>query len=114
MCDDLWSLTNADVVCRELNCGTVLEAKKGAFFGQGKDEIWLDDVQCTGHETSILKCQHRPLGENNCGHGEDAGVVCSGKTESIHLSNLVMFASLDPLLLETLTEITHSVPLLKG
>uniref|UniRef100_A0A4W6E315 Soluble scavenger receptor cysteine-rich domain-containing protein SSC5D n=1 Tax=Lates calcarifer TaxID=8187 RepID=A0A4W6E315_LATCA len=88
VCDDLWSLTNADVVCRELNCGTVLEAKKGAFFGQGKDEIWLDDVQCTGHETSILKCQHRPLGENNCGHGEDAGVVCSGKTESIHLSNL--------------------------
>ncbi|GLD67207.1 deleted in malignant brain tumors 1 protein-like protein [Lates japonicus] len=87
VCDDLWSLTSADVVCRELNCGTVLEAKKGAFFGQGKDEIWLDDVQCTGHETSILKCQHRPLGENNCGHGEDAGVVCSENVRVVNGSN---------------------------
>lgn len=80
VCDDHWSVANADVVCRELNCGTVLEAKKSAFFGEGKENIWLDDVQCTGHETSILKCQHRPLSENNCGHSEDAGVVCSGKT----------------------------------
>lgn len=80
VCDDQWSLANADVVCRELNCGTVLEAKKGAFFGEGKDEIWLDDVQCTGIEQSILKCPHRPLGDNNCGHGEDAGVICLGKS----------------------------------
>ncbi|XP_026174460.1 scavenger receptor cysteine-rich type 1 protein M130-like [Mastacembelus armatus] len=77
VCDDHWSIASADVVCRELNCGTVLEAKKSAFFGEGKDDIWLDDVQCTGLEPSILKCSHRPLGENNCGHAEDAGVVCS-------------------------------------
>uniref|UniRef100_A0A3Q3WY76 Soluble scavenger receptor cysteine-rich domain-containing protein SSC5D n=1 Tax=Mola mola TaxID=94237 RepID=A0A3Q3WY76_MOLML len=75
VCDDQWSLANANVVCRELNCGTVLEAKKSAFFGEGKDEIWLDDVQCTGNEPSIFKCTHRPFGENNCGHGEDAGVL---------------------------------------
>lgn len=79
VCDDQWKLANADVVCREMNCGMALEAKKGAFFGEGKDEIWLDDVQCTGQELSILKCPHRTFGENNCGHGEDAGVVCSGE-----------------------------------
>lgn len=79
VCDDQWKLANADVVCREMNCGMALEAKKGAFFGEGKDEIWLDDVQCTGQEPSILKCSHRQFGENNCGHGEDAGVVCSGE-----------------------------------
>ncbi|XP_075939995.1 scavenger receptor cysteine-rich type 1 protein M130-like [Anarhichas minor] len=76
VCDDQWSITNADVVCRELNCGTVLEAKKGASFGEGKGEIWLDDVQCTGNESSVLNCPHRPFGDNNCGHAEDAGVVC--------------------------------------
>lgn len=81
VCDDRWSLVNADVVCRELKCGTVLEAKKAAFFGEGKDRIWLDDVQCTGTEASILKCAHRDFGENNCGHGEDAGVICSGKSD---------------------------------
>lgn len=79
VCDDLWSIANAEVVCRELNCGTVLEAKKGAFFGEGKATIWLDDVQCTGPETSILKCVHSAFGENNCGHSEDAGVICSGE-----------------------------------
>ncbi|XP_070844265.1 scavenger receptor cysteine-rich type 1 protein M130-like [Chaetodon trifascialis] len=87
VCDDHWSITNADVVCRELKCGTVLEAKKGAFFGEGKDEIWLDDVQCTGHESSLLKCAHRPLGENNCGHSEDAGVICSENVRVVNGSN---------------------------
>lgn len=90
VCDDQWTLANADVVCRELNCGTVLEAKKGAFFGEGKNEIWLDDVQCTGQEPSILKCAHRPFGSNNCGHGEDAGVICSGKPEFTHLPQLCL------------------------
>lgn len=85
VCDDQWTLVNADVVCRELNCGTALEAKKGAFFGEGSDSIWLDDVQCTGQEMSILKCNHRAFGSNNCGHSEDAGVICSGMSEFTHL-----------------------------
>nr|XP_020494567.1 scavenger receptor cysteine-rich type 1 protein M130-like [Labrus bergylta] len=87
VCDDQWSLANADVVCRELDCGTAIEAKKQAFFGEGKNEIWLDDVQCAGTEASILKCLHRPIGENNCGHGEDAGVICSDHVKAINGSN---------------------------
>ncbi|KAK5609545.1 hypothetical protein CRENBAI_005488 [Crenichthys baileyi] len=87
VCDDHWSIANAEVVCRELNCGTVIEAKKGAFFGEGRDEIWLDDVQCTGRETSIIKCQHKPLGNNNCGHSEDAGVVCSEHVRIVNGTN---------------------------
>ena len=110
VCDDQWSTANAEVVCRELDCGTVLEAKKGAFFGEGKEEIWLDDVQCTGHESSLLKCEHRPFGQNNCGHGEDAGVVCSGKVEFSPLSQF-MFAVLDPF--KTLNPKAHFVPLLQ-
>ncbi|TDH00339.1 hypothetical protein EPR50_G00187460 [Perca flavescens] len=87
VCDDHWSIANADVVCRELNCGTVLHAKKGAFFGEGQNRIWLDDVQCTGHEPSVLQCPHRPMGENNCGHSEDAGVVCSEYVRVVNGSN---------------------------
>ncbi|KAM8826053.1 scavenger receptor cysteine-rich type 1 protein M130-like isoform 1-T2 [Synchiropus picturatus] len=77
VCDDHWSMTNAEVLCRELNCGAPLEAKTNAFFGEGTNDIWLDDVECTGRESTILKCPHKPLGENNCAHSEDAGVVCS-------------------------------------
>ncbi|XP_034062819.1 deleted in malignant brain tumors 1 protein-like [Gymnodraco acuticeps] len=87
VCDDQWSLANADVVCREINCGTALQATKAASFGAGKNMIWLDDVQCTGHETSILKCPHREMGQNNCGHSEDAGVTCAEHVKIVNGSN---------------------------
>ncbi|XP_061668559.1 scavenger receptor cysteine-rich type 1 protein M130-like [Syngnathoides biaculeatus] len=87
VCDDHWSLANGQVVCRELQCGSALAIRKAAFFGQAKEQIWLDDVQCTGSEMSILKCSHRPFGENNCGHSEDAGVVCSDHVRVINGTN---------------------------
>ncbi len=31
-------------LCRELGCGSVVEAKSSAYFGQGSGQIWLDDV----------------------------------------------------------------------
>ena len=43
---------------------------------EGNGPIWLDDVECSGDETSIELCSHRTYGENNCGHSEDVGVIC--------------------------------------
>lgn len=81
VCGDHWDLTDAQVVCRELECGSALAIRKArGHFGHAHQQIWLGDMQCAGNELSILKCPHRPLGERNCGHGEDAGAVCSGKT----------------------------------
>ena len=38
--------------------------------------IFLDDVRCSGNETTILDCDVRAVGTHNCGHFEDAGVIC--------------------------------------
>ncbi|KAM4570544.1 uncharacterized protein V3H82_010339 [Fundulus diaphanus] len=77
VCDDSWDLADAQVVCRQLSCGTALAATSSAGFGEGTGEIWLDDVNCLGNETSLTSCQHRGYGIHDCGHSEDAGVVCS-------------------------------------
>ena len=34
---------------------------------------------CNGGENFIYECQHDDFGQNDCAHGEDAGVVCQGK-----------------------------------
>ncbi|NXN80981.1 DMBT1 protein, partial [Bombycilla garrulus] len=46
---------------------------------RGEGPIWLDDVTCTGNEPDFFRCGHRTWGEDNCHHGEDAGVVCAGE-----------------------------------
>nr|XP_055031863.1 deleted in malignant brain tumors 1 protein-like isoform X3 [Misgurnus anguillicaudatus] len=83
VCDDFWDLSDAAVVCRELGCGVATEAKSNAYFGQGSGQIWMDDVQCTGNETTLTNCTATPRGIHNCGHNEDAGVICLfGRTQT--------------------------------
>ncbi|NXW66725.1 DMBT1 protein, partial [Eurystomus gularis] len=78
VCDDLWDLRDAQVVCQELGCGQPLAAPGSARFGPGSGRIFLDDVQCRGDEPSLQMCGHRGWGVHNCGHSEDASVICAG------------------------------------
>ncbi|KAF0037719.1 hypothetical protein F2P81_010593 [Scophthalmus maximus] len=76
VCDDAWDLNDANVVCRQLGCGRARSALQNAAYGQGSGPIWLDDVSCSGREPSITDCRHQGFGVHNCGHNEDASIIC--------------------------------------
>ncbi|NXI53998.1 DMBT1 protein, partial [Chloroceryle aenea] len=77
ICDDSWDLKDAKVVCQQLGCGMAVSVPGQAHFGRGLDPIWLDDVECTGTETTFSQCSLRSWGLHNCNHEADAGGVCS-------------------------------------
>lgn len=82
VCDDKWGMPEVAVVCRQLNCGSPIQAKYKAFFGSGQGRVWLDDVECNGRERALSDCPKRMYGDTDCNHNEDAGVVCSGNKKS--------------------------------
>ncbi|KAL4007281.1 hypothetical protein ACER0C_001133 [Sarotherodon galilaeus] len=77
VCDEDWDLNDADVVCKELNCGPALQAPQSAYFGAGTGQIWLEEVSCTGNENFLTDCPSSGFGGIDCDHSEDAGVICS-------------------------------------
>uniref|UniRef100_A0A663EZD8 SRCR domain-containing protein n=1 Tax=Aquila chrysaetos chrysaetos TaxID=223781 RepID=A0A663EZD8_AQUCH len=77
VCDDSWDVADANVVCRQLGCGSAVSALSEAAFGEGTGPIWLEKVHCKGTELSLWDCPAKPLFGKNCDHKEDAAVNCS-------------------------------------
>ncbi|XP_027031617.1 antigen WC1.1-like isoform X1 [Tachysurus fulvidraco] len=77
VCDDEWDKQDADVVCAQLNCGYALTINgQDGPYTNGKGPILMDELNCTGKERSLWECPSVREG-HDCGHKEDAGVVCS-------------------------------------
>ena len=77
VCDDYFSWEDAAVACRELGFGppSSSDFQYDAIGGVG--QIWMDDLHCTGSESSLIDCSFNGWGSHNCGHHEDVGLICS-------------------------------------
>ncbi|KAL6460189.1 hypothetical protein MHYP_G00319480 [Metynnis hypsauchen] len=77
ICDDLWDIRDAQVVCRQLGCGPALSADGSAVFGAGNRTIWLNRVKCRGNEIHLWDCPHSLKNHTDCSHRQDAVVTCT-------------------------------------
>ncbi|KAL1377281.1 hypothetical protein pipiens_016363 [Culex pipiens pipiens] len=84
VCDDSFSLGAAHVLCRELGfAGGALELKPNSFFppnaalmNNGNPVFIMDEVRCTGNESSLQECAFSGWGVHDCNAEEVVGVVC--------------------------------------
>ncbi|KFV90035.1 Scavenger receptor cysteine-rich type 1 protein M130, partial [Eurypyga helias] len=80
VCDGDWTIEDAEVVCRQLRCGSAVHALNRAPFGEGSGPTWLYRVDCRGGESVLWNCSHTGWGAFTCPHYFDTGVICSGVT----------------------------------
>ncbi|XP_043944468.1 deleted in malignant brain tumors 1 protein-like [Protopterus annectens] len=119
VCDDLWDINDARVVCKQIGCGKALSAQSFAYFGMGSGPITLDNVQCRGNESNILECSANPLLQHDCSHIEDAGVTCEDSvvdtailTATVHavFSGSDSLELLDKAVIQTINEFLSWIP----
>ncbi len=61
VCDSDWNLVNAEVLCRSLGFDGAVDITTGGTYGDGYG-YFLDGVNCTGDESSLMYCEHSGFG----------------------------------------------------
>ena len=74
VCDDYFSSSSADAVCREMGYYGALSWRNGHVYGsqQSNRPIRLDDVRCSSNVWSSCTS----ITSHNCGHHEDVLISC--------------------------------------
>ncbi|XP_041452747.1 deleted in malignant brain tumors 1 protein-like [Lytechinus variegatus] len=86
ICDSLWSIEDATVVCRQLNYSGADLALVAGLFGGGQGAVGLTNMECNGMESNLSTCKFDLVEDTWCGHSRDAGVVCTSQG-SLRLAN---------------------------
>ena len=95
VCDDLWDLKDAKVVCKQLGFPDAIAYKKKAYFGEGNGSIWMDNVVCKGTEGQLQDCFYQHA--DTCRHDEDAGVICKiGNKKTLSYISIEIFIKVLP------------------
>ncbi len=91
VCDVAWGADDATVVCRQLGFSvTNAVAQTGDFYGPTAADsvpIFLYNVGCMSNEQTLVECPSFSA-DGNCGHNQDAGVMCSEFGKLILIMNV--------------------------
>ncbi|XP_073693824.1 scavenger receptor cysteine-rich type 1 protein M130-like [Garra rufa] len=79
VCDAAFDQQDAEVVCRELDCGAPVQVLGAAAFGKGDTQMWTQEIQCRGNESHISFCSITSH-KHNCTNDNNVGLICSGYT----------------------------------
>ena len=85
VCDDMWDILEGNVVCRQLGYQRAEQVYHLSKFGtENPTGMWLDGLQCTGSEETLLECAGNPLGVHDCDViREVAGVRCTNEEAGV-------------------------------
>ncbi|KAL0153177.1 hypothetical protein M9458_051504, partial [Cirrhinus mrigala] len=91
VCDAAFDQQDAEVVCRELDCGAPVQVLGAAAFGKGDTQMWTQEIQCRGNESQISFCAISSSYKHKCTGYTDIKLVnssdsCSGRVELQFLS----------------------------
>ncbi|XP_051813984.1 CD5 antigen-like [Acanthochromis polyacanthus] len=72
VCSDGFDLQDAEVVCRELGCGSPSGFKEELY---GEAPEWIPEFRCGGHESALLHCERSD--RDTCSPGTTVTLTCS-------------------------------------
>ncbi len=84
VCEADFDQQDAEVVCRELGCGTP-SVLQGGLYGEVEAPMWNKEFQCGGHESALLDCRSSGSARKSCSPGKAVGLICSGRRGAVDL-----------------------------
>ncbi|XP_053197804.1 scavenger receptor cysteine-rich type 1 protein M130-like [Scomber japonicus] len=76
MCEADFDQQDADVVCRELGCGSP-SVLQGSLYGEVEAPMSTKEFQCGGNESALLDCRRSDSARRTCSPGKAVGLTCS-------------------------------------
>ncbi|XP_068521868.1 scavenger receptor cysteine-rich type 1 protein M130-like [Anas acuta] len=77
VCHSHFGAKAAEVVCRELQCGTALSVHGAAQLGEGAGPVWDRELQCVGNESVLSFCPTETPKDKACTHSNGTHVTCT-------------------------------------
>ena len=77
ICAQGWGSSDARVLCRQLGFVRGFAIGYVSRYGVRRGPFWLDNLECTGNEVSLLSCRNANFQRrDNCSRNRPAAVFC--------------------------------------